>query len=300
VVILLVLTVVGGIWWKNTRHMDFMTPPSEARLVEIRQSVESSFSNAKRVEPIAVPVVEPPPPPPPPPEPPKPVIDLGDLTTPPTLQSYGEISAQGTDHLIELATALEEKGEFQRALLAWERVIDLTKPDAAQSATAISAIKRLRPTLPDWNTKPETAIQIHLQAGTGRKQAKTLTPILEGVARDLESASSGIVKIKTTVTPGKTSKALTPVALWLTGPGKKPVSTEVLSFTVESPDKLKEEISKTVFVLVRTYLGKSTAYTPPAELGAGENPKEALAFRITRLGWSEFATSLNVPPKKGG
>ncbi len=284
-------------WWKNTRHMDFMTPPSEARLVEVRQSVESSFSNAKRVEPIAVPpVVEPPPPP----EPPKPVVDLGDLTTPPTLQSYGEISPQGTDHLIKLATALEEKGEFQRALLAWERVIDLTKPDAAQSATAISAIKRLRPTLPDWNTKPETAIQIQLQAGTGKKLAKTLTPILEGVARDLERASSGIVKINTTVTPGKTNKALTPVAIWLTGPGKKPVSTEVLSFTVDSPDKLQEEIHKTVFVLVRTYLSKSTAYTPPVELGAGENPMEALAFRITRLGWSEFATSLNVPPKKGG
>lgn len=302
VVILLVLTVVGGTWWKTTRHLDFVTPPSEAKLAEIRQKVESSFPQADRVDDaISVPVVVEPPPPPPPP--PKPVIDLGDLSQPPALQNYGEISPKGPAPLIELARALEEKGEFQRALLAWERVIDLTKPDAAQSATAISSIKRLRPTLPDWNTKPETAIQIQLQASTSKKLVKDLTPVLEGVARELERASSGILKIKTTVTPGKSStssKAPTPVALWLTGPGKKPVSTDVMSFTVESPDKLRDEISKTVFLLVRAYLVKSTAYTPPADVAVGENPMDALTFRITRLGWSEFATSLNLPPKKVG
>jgi hypothetical protein len=303
VVILLVLTVVGGTWWKGTQHLDLVTPPTEARLTEIRQKVESSFPQADRVDDaISVPVVVPPPPPPPP-EPPKPVIDLGDLTQPPVLQNYGDISPKGADHLIELARALEEKGEFQRALLAWERVIDLTKPDAAQSGTAISSIKRLRPTLPDWNLKPEAAIQIQLQASTNKKLVKALTPILEGVARDLERASSGIVKLKTIVTPGKTStssKAPTPVALWLTGPGKKPVSTEVMSFTVDSPDKLRDEISKTIFLLIRAYSVKSTAYTPPADVAAGENPMDALTFRITRLGWSEFATSLNQPPKKGG
>ena len=302
VVILLVLSVVGGTWWQMTRHLDFVTPPTEAKLAEFRQKVESSFPQADQVDDaISVPVVVEPPPPPPPP--PKPVIDLGDLSRPPALQNYGEISPKGADHLIELARALEEKGEFQRALIAWERVIDLTKPDAAQSATAISAIKRLRPTLPDWNTKPETAIQIQLQASASKKLVKTLTPILEGVARELERASSGIVKIKTTVTPGKTSnssKAPTPVAVWLSGSGKKPPSTDVLSFTVDAPEKLRDEISKTVFLLVRAYLTKSTAYTPPADVVAGENPMDALTFRITRLGWSDFATSLNPPPKKSG
>lgn len=301
VVILLVLSVVGGTWWKMTRHMDFMTPPTEAKLAQIRQRVESSFPQADRVEDaISVPVVVPPPPPPPEP-PPKPPIDLGDLTLPPKLQNYGEISPQGTEHMIELARALEEKGEFQRALLAWERVIDLTKPDGGQAATAISSVKRLRPTLPDWNPKPETAIQIQLQASTGKKLMKSLTSALEGVAKELERASSGIVKVKAVVTPGKasnSSKSPALVALWLTGSGKKPASTDVLSFTVDAPEKLKDEISKTVFGLARAYLVKSTAYTPPSDLPAGENPMDALSFRITRLGWSEFATSLNQPPKK--
>jgi hypothetical protein len=301
VVILLALSVVGGVWWFYTRNMDFITPPTEARLVEIRQSVESSFQQTDQWgEPEPEPVKYEPPPPPP--EPPKPKSDLGDLSLPPLLNSYGERSPEGADHLIELARALEQQGEFQRALLAWERVIDLSKPDGSQTATAISSIKRLRPTLPDWNLKPESAIQIELHAGTGNTLAKTLTPVLEGVARDLERASSGIVKIKATVTAGKTgnsSKAPTPVAIWLTGTGKNTSFTAVLSFTQNQPAALREEISKTVFLFVRTYLTKATAYSPPAGLGDGENPLDALTYRISRLGWSEFANSLNQAAKKG-
>ncbi len=302
-VILLVLAVVGGVWWSNTRHMDFLTPPSAEKLESIRIKVESSLPRADQPDDaISVPLVvkEPEPPPPPPPVE-EPEIDLGDLTTPPTLQSYGELAPQSSAHLIELATGLEKKGEFERALLAWERVVDLTPADAAQADTAISAIKRLRPTLPDWNSNPDAQIKITLHAGTGKKLAKTLTPILEGVARDLEAASSGIVKVTAAVTVGKTStsaKAPTPVALWLAGPGKKPTSTEVLSFTVDSPDNLRQNILKTVFQLVRSQLGRDTAYTPPAALADGEDPQSALNFRITRLCWSEFAAGLNLPPKK--
>lgn len=299
VVILLVLAVVGGTWWQNTRHLDLMTPPSEARLEFIRAQAELSFPALKEADEPEKPVVVAPPEPPPPVEPPKPEIDLGDLTTPPTLVDYALRAPEGAPHLIELATALEEKGEFQRALLAWERVLDLGKPDDSQSATALSAIKRLHPTLPDWNTKPEAAIVITLHAGTGKKLAKTITPVLENVAKDLERASSGIVKVKTQVTAGKTSaKGATPVALWLAGPDKKSVSTEVLSFTVEKPEALREEVLKTTYQLIRGHMARTTAYTPPSAPAEGESIQEALATRVTRLCWSELATALNLPPKK--
>jgi len=281
--------------------MDFMTPPSAAKLVEVRHAIEASFPKSDQPEkPTPAPAVEKAPEPPPPVEPPKPKIDLGDLTTPPVLHNYGEITPLGSTHLSELAAALEENGEFQRALLAWERVIDLTKPDATQATTAISAIKRLRPTLPNWNTKPETAIAIELHAGTGKTMAKTLTPILEGIARDVEAAAAGIVKVTATVTAGKNTSAQgpVPIALWLSGPGKKPASTEVLSFTVESPDTLRQEVMKTVFLLICSPLSRATAYTPPAALAAGEDPQSALNFRITRLCWNEFASALNPPKKK--
>jgi hypothetical protein len=224
------------------------------------------------------------------------VVDLGDLTAPMTLQIYGEITPQGSTHLIELAMTLEEKSEPRRALLAWERVLDLTKPDETQAATAIAAIKRLRPTLPDWNLKPETAITITLHAGTGKKLAKTLTATLESVARDLERASAGIVKVKHAVTAGKTTSAgkePVPVALWLTGPDKKSSSTETLSFTVGSPETLRQEVLKTVFLLIQNHLKSATAYTPPVALTDGEDPLDALKFRVTRLCWSEFAAAMN-------
>lgn len=297
VVLLLVLIVGAGTWWKNTRKMDFITPPSEAKLAEIRDKVESSFPRADvAVDAISVPAVVPEAPPV---APPKPAIDLGDLKKPPNLLDYGELAPQGAAHMIDLAMALEQDGKFQRALLAWERVIDFTQPDDAQAATAISSIKRLRPTLPAWNVKPEAAVAISLHAGTGKKFAKILPSVLEDVARDLEMAASGIIKVKATVTVGKTStldKDPTPVALWLAGPEQKSISTEVLSFTVDSPDALRQEVMKTVFQLVRSHLKRSTAYTPPVGLAEGENPQAALDFHITRLCWSEFATAMNLPP----
>jgi len=303
VVILLIIIVCGGMWWKNTRHMDFMTPPSAARLEAVREKVKAELPPEEIPEIVAAPVVKEPEPPPPPPEPPKPVVNLGDLTTPPTLQQYGERAPQGAQHLIDLARALEEKGDFPRALLTWERVIDLAKPDAEQAATALASIKRLRPTLPDWNDKPEAKISIILYASTGKTNVKALTPVLTAVAQDLEAASSGILKVKAVVNAGKTSKSgkgPAPVALWLAGSVKKPTSTEVLSFTAESPDSLRTEILKTVLSLVRSQLGRTTAYNPITPPADGENPQSSLNFRVTRLCWSEFAAGLNLPPKKKG
>lgn len=302
VVILLVLAVVGGVWWRNTRQMDFMTPPTAARLEEIRVKVESSLPRTDRVDDaISVPPVVKEPEPAAPIVELKPPVDVGDLSAPLTLQSYGELTPQGAAHLIELATALEEKSEPRRALLAWERVLDLTKPDDAQAATAIAAITRLRATLPDWNLKPETAIAITLHASTGKKLAKALAPVLDGVARDLERASAGVVKVKTTVKVGKTNstaKSPSPVALWLAGPDAKSAATEVSSFTVESTEALRLEVLKSIFRLLQSHLGRATAYTPPTALTEGEDPQAALNFRITRLCWNEFAAAMSQPLKK--
>ena len=295
VVILLALTVVGGLWWKYTRNLDFITPPTAERLAEVRQKIESSFPQVELGDAISVPepLVPPPPPPPPP-------IDLGDLTVAPALDNYVSRAAGGPSTLIKLARALEDKGEFQRALLAWERVVDRTEPDDQQYTAALTAIRRLRPTLPDWNLKPEAALAIELHAGTGKQLAKELTPVLEAVARDLVRASSGVITVKPVVNAGKTNhaKGAVPVALWLTGTGKGAASTDVLSFTVASPDALRDEVTGKVFLLVRRYLAKSTAFTPPVAPAVGETMMEALESRVTRLEWSTFGTWLDTPPSK--
>ncbi len=280
--------------------MDFLIPPSEARLKEIRVKVEASLPKEEKPDVISIPkLVKVTAPPPEPVEPPKPSIDLGDLTILPSLKNYAERASNGSSHLIELATALEEKGELQRSLLAWERVTDLSKPDPAQAAAAFNAIKRLRSSLPAWNTKPETMIQITLRASTGKKQAKVLTPILESVARDLEAASSGILKIKTSIKIGKTNtKGQSLIALWLKGVDEKSTSTEVISFTVNSPENLGDSLLRTIYQLTSNHISRSTTYTPPVSLTAVESPKDALSYRITRLCWNEFAAALNAPAKK--
>lgn len=303
VVILLVLVVMGGVWWSNTRHMDFMAPPTEARLQEIRIKVESSLPRADEVDDAISPpsVVKVPEPPPLPVEELKPKIDLGDLTAPMTLQSYGELSPQGSAHLMELARTLEENAEPRRALLTWERVLDLTRADDAQAATAVSAISRLRPTFPEWNTKPETAIKITLHASTGKKLAKTLAPVMKDVAGELERASSGIIKVKTAVAVGKPNKnnnEPASVAIRIAGPDTKSTTTDVMSFTVDSTDELRQKVLQTVFQLIRSHLADNTAYTPPAALTEGDDVQGALNFRITRLCWSEFAAAMNATAKK--
>jgi len=302
IVIFLIIAVVGGVWWNGTRLKDYRTPPSAEKLREIEARVVSSFPQAPEIDDaISEPIAQAKPAAPVTAEPPKPEINLGNPEAVPQLTEYADRSANGSAHLIELAAALEARGHFQRALLAWERVIDLTKPDDDQLLLAISNIKRLRPTLPEWNTATATAIPITLHAGTGRKMAKSLTPILEQAARDIETASAGLIKVNSKVTAAKSNLSInrpTPVAIWLAGQNQNPRTTEVLSFTNKSPQDLHREVLTTIFKLVRSHLNQSTSHTLPAALAEQENPLDALSFRISRLCWSEFATSINLAAEK--
>lgn len=274
-----------------------MTPPPASKLAEIREKTEAAVPNPghddNAVAPPAVPI-----PPPPPPPPPKPVIDLGNLKSPPAITEYLDQAPKGSAHLIELAGLLESKGESQRALLAWERVIDSGKPDENQAKTAISSIRRLRPTLPDWNTDPKKTIAITLHAGAGKKTAKDLKLALDKIAKDLGRASSGILKITSDVTPGRDVKSSKPpIAVWITGSTKKPRSTDVLSFTLESKDQLAVNLEKTVFEVIRGFVGHNPSQTPPPAINEGQTAKDAIQYHVTRQLWMDLGTRLNSPPK---
>jgi hypothetical protein len=300
-VILLCLAVVGGAWWYGTWNADFLTPPSESELAEIRARAAHALPATHYPEDAIAKAGETPAPPPPPAEEPKPVIELGDLESPPVLHEYADLANKGAAHLIDLAVLLETEGEFQRALLAWERVIDSAKPDETQTISATSAIKRLRPAIPAWNKDPASSIAITLQAGTGKKTTKLLKPVLEQAALEIEQASAGILKVKAAITAGKDRKADTgpaPVALWLAGPAKDSRSTEVLSFTVGSPESLTEEINKTVFQIICGYLTRAIQLTPPVAIEEGEKPLDALGSHITRRQWHDLGTVLNQPAPK--
>ena len=231
----------------------------------------------------------------------EPEIKLGSLDTAPGLEAYAVDSQQGADHLVKLATALEAKGAFQRALLAWERVIDLGKADAATRQAAVSAVKRLRPTLPTWNIDPEGAVPLVLHAGTGPATAPGLKPLLEEAARLLGQASDGVIAVTPDLAIGKKAVDATgpaPVAIWLSGPASDALSSEVFSFTVSDPATLRDQLLRTLYTLVSSQLSSKTAYTPSLPLDPADEPVEALTTRITRLCWREMATGLNLPPPK--
>lgn len=302
VVLLLSALVISVTWWIGAKDADFLQPPGEDRLERIRAEVRSSLPTAADSsapndgnKPALQPVPQPPP------AEPKPAIELGDLASPPALNEYLDLTPKGPAYLTELALLLETEGEFQRALIAWERILDSGKPDNTQTNAAISAIRRLRPTLPDWNTSAERRIAVVLHAGTGRKTATLLKPALEELAKELQSASSGILSVTAKVTAGKDAKRASgpaPVALWLSGPAEKSRSTEVMSFTVATPENLPDELRKTAFNVIRGYVGRGIQQSPPPPMAEGGSAKDALHSHITRMLWKELGTLLNHPPEK--
>ncbi len=302
VVILLVLTVVGGVWWTNTRHMDFLTPPSQAKLEEIRIKVESSLPRADQVDDaISVPViVKEPEPPPPPPEEPKPAIDLGDLSAPLTLQDYGDRSPQGAAQLIELAVALEEASEPRRALLAWERVMDLTKPDEAQAATASFLDQATPPDLARLEPEARNRHRDHA-ARQHREKTRKNTDTRAGSRRPGFGKSlvrhhqgEAIGHRGQNQQLGKKPRARRAVARRSRQEGKFHGGGLIHG---RFPGQLRHEVLKTVFLLIQSHLGRATAYTPPTALTEAEDPLIALNSRVTRLCWSEFAAAMNQPQK---
>jgi len=299
VVILSALAVSAGVWWYGSRKMDFLTPPDEETLAAIRQRVEASLPQPDRPQDaISVPddplagsraeeVQE---------EAVKPVIDLGDLRSVPGLRAYRELAPKGAEYLAELASILETEGEFQRALLVWERVLDQGGASPEKAERAASALKRLRPTLPEWNVDPEGAIPIVIHVETAASQAEALEEALGEVARTIERASSGILVVAIEVAANPQSAAAegpAPVAMRLAGVGDAAASTEVLSFRVRSPEQLAEQAGGMVFQLLCNYLERAPGLEPPAPLAEGEPAAEAMEFRVTRLSWQDFGAALN-------
>lgn len=294
IVIPVCLAVVGGVWWKETRHMDFLTPPSSEELAGIKARVAASLIPADRLDaPLPQPVATPPPPLT---EEPRQNIDAGDLNAAPTLAEYKDLAEKGASYYTELAVMLEVEGEFQRALLAWERVLDFGSPTSSQASAAIASIARLRPTLPDWNLQPDTAVPIVLRASAGSKTVKELESILTNCAADLQKSSAGILRVTSKVTPGKSVKRgaanTTTIAVWLTGPDKNSQSTEVLSFAVAKNDSLEEELRKTIFSLVKSHLA-THAVRKILPLPPGGSAQGALNSHITRLDWQKLGSALS-------
>ncbi len=295
-VILLCLMAVALPAWLGIQGADFLTPPGEQELRAIRSRTESALprlaTQADAISPQGrgTDVIAAAPP-----------IQLGNLNAPPAIHEYRDRASRGASHLIEIANRLRDKEQDARALLAWERVIDSAEQaSSAEIQSAIDAVENLRAELPPWNRIPSRAIPVTIQAGTGKKSAEALEPVLLQAAARLEHASSGILSVAAKVNAGpdiEIDDGPVPVAIWLTGSGENRSSTEVRSFTVATPETLEHDTHRSLYLLVRGHLRNAGDVNPPPAPPEEGDLRAALDTRITRLQWQTFGRLLNEPPE---
>ncbi len=297
----LAILTIGLIWWWGVREKDFVTPPNAQSLAAVR---ESALKELKATESIAgenstaaiktkptklvLPSGEESKPAT---EPVLPVIEVGEVTIVPGLDCYLPAAAKGPEAMTNLATHLETIGELQRALLAWERVLDATTADPAQQEIARKAVERLRPQVPVWNVDPLAAQSIVLHATCDAERAKTLEPLLQEIVQQLNTASSGMLNCSLELEAGAKPSANAPrqpVALWFQGTSADSPSSKTMTIPVLSdsaPDQAKLLMGN-VYKLVRDGVNTQPELRPLGEWQPGSDPSPLLQNAITRRTWS--------------
>ncbi|MEO1831724.1 MAG: hypothetical protein ABGZ08_04255 [Akkermansiaceae bacterium] len=223
-------------------------------------------------------------------------FELGDLVASPGLDAYQTFARrESPDRLFELSSALRARGEFQRALLAFERVIDTSEADPNSRAEAAQGIAALTKNLPNWNIDPSNEIILNLHLGMAHKPSDHLRDVLREVATRIRGASGDQLNIIPTIDSSDNSDSPTnnPIALWLSASGDNTTSSAVITIRLaKKNEEHLEEISLAVFKTIRSHLTQF-GYPPASEnLKKGE---DYLSRQITRLMWRDFAQSLHSP-----
>jgi hypothetical protein len=284
-VIPLALGAIAWPWWHGTRGMDFLRPPDESELAAIRARAEAAFPRSDQSEDaVSVPA------------------ELGlaglrvaDADKPPLLGEYLELAADGSEGLVDLAKRLERGGQTQRALLAWERVVECAPATSSCLSEARDAVLRLRPSLPPWHSDPSKALPIRLSVGTGPSMAGEIAPLVLSLADELTAMSGGILRIAPELHAGRSDFAgegAVPIAMWFSGMEEESPSTDVLSFTSEGGENLEMDLRHNACQLIEAHF--QDLPIPLARLTtAPPNAWPELRWRASRLAWETFGRSLS-------
>ncbi len=288
IVIPLCAITVAATWWHGTRNYDFLTPPPDAKLAAIRARVGTTIPQPDQpADAVSSPIISARP------LEPNPATGTNATQGPPDLDEYREYAQEGARYFIDLAVLLESQGQSQRALLAWERVLDSTKPTPNEARAAFKAIRNLRSSLPEWHSSPS---RITLHAGTSATTAQSLAPAIAAIAGEIENAADGLLQITPMINSASGDSPApgpAPVALWLSGPLETSDSTDVFSITIDPAQQAETSIRKTAYQLIRSYLKRSTDLHPPIPIPESEDGKNAFTTRVTRLTWRAFGNRLD-------
>jgi hypothetical protein len=295
----LILLTVGLTWWQGSKKKEFLVPPDEKALAQIRQQTKEELKATDSIvqeRPILV-------------KPKKLILpeehkdqgslsslkpeEFGDPTVAPGLDGYRALAGKGAMLLAELATQLESRGETQRALLAWERVIDSTEAELAQQDAASLAIQRLRGQLPNWNVDPTATKTVLLHARCGPERNRELEAIFLDIIALLNKASSGLIDFQLKLQPGpKPTKGSPPqpVALWFSGPTVDSVISKTASIPLANSPA--EEQKNRLLLAVYKLLRDGSRIRPdlrPLRDPQSNDPVRLLETAITRRTWELWA-----------
>jgi hypothetical protein len=225
----------------------------------------------------------------------KPDLEFGDLESAPGLAEYSEHASRGAGYLIRLATELELQGQWERSLLAWERVIDACHPSPAERKAAGEAIARIRPTLTHWNIDPAGDIPIMMQLGTSRSSSPNLKEAAKEVAEFLRRNSDHtlLVEPRITTSRDRNAPANAPIAIYFSGAGKNARNLRSLAPKGDETETYVRLLLTNAYQLVRQGVGNAGGILPPQTTIDRADPKPCFQRQITRLHWKVFADNLN-------
>ncbi|MFY7817647.1 MAG: hypothetical protein ACOVRB_04700 [Akkermansiaceae bacterium] len=303
----LILLTVGLVWWQGSQDREFVTPPSDDAIAQIKEQTKNEIhvvdsilppepDRAIRVKPkkLVVPEAE------------KDAIallkpeEIGHPSITPGIDCYRTLAGRGAVLLSDLANQLESRGETQRALLAWERIIDSSAADSSQLDTARKAVQRLRTQVTPWNVDPTSSVSVVLHANCDRERGKSIESILREVVTLFNQAGSGLfelkLKVQTISKPAKGAPPL-PVALWFSSAtsatsGSKAVS---IPLATDSPEEQKKQLLVATCKLLREGARGIPGLKPLAE-PSSQDPLDFLETAVTRRTWEMW--SQTFLPKK--
>ena len=225
--------------------------------------------------------------------------DLGDLESAPGLAEYRDFARKNSpEQLLALSSTLQARGDFQRALLSLERVIDTCQTSSAELKQASSEIAALSPTLPRWNVDPSSETEIVLNFGSTKNNSEKVKEAALEIATLIRKHSGDQLEITPKVEVRAAPEGIEnpPIALWISGPEKDQGQTGLFSVRVTENDLTEALISGT-FSSIRGYL-VNLGYPFQDQL-QDHKPRELLAHHITRLMWRDLATALTAEKAEG-
>ena len=187
--------------------------------------------------------------------------ELGDLEAAPGLNAYREFAQNNpAERLLQLSSVLRTMGQFQRSLLALERIIDTTESSPVELQEAGQGIGALEPSLPPWNIDSAGAYNLTLNVGTAGDASPELKIAALDIATMINRHSGNLIDLSPKIIRGESEKIIpnSPITLWISATPDPRNSTPVLSVKPpETPDQLADKLILMTFHSIRNQLEKA-------------------------------------------